>query len=137
MICRCTGTTLLDALSAEAAKVFEKSVRPLDYDFGLKRGREYAVLGLTIRDGLPWLYYFESEEPVSLSVAPAILFSFEGNNYENRLILNAHAAGSHDLDIVPPVLSETEGWFERYVDGDERIVAMVGKELEKIRRCSA
>lgn len=104
---------------------YQDFVRPLDYDFALERGVEYIAIGITERKGTPWLYVVPADGDVELDIVPAALFSFDEAVIPPGMVVRMTTGPHFGLEILPRSLAIIEDWFERYVEGDEDVVATV------------
>jgi hypothetical protein len=130
MLCRCTHSHLVDALGLEGAAAYQNLVRPLDYEFGLSKGREYQIFGLLSRKANAWLYVVESD--ATLLLAPAVLFEVLQPRFPSDMAFRKLADGSSNFEVVPATLLKFEDWFERYANDDAEVCAIVALEIRKL-----
>lgn len=128
----CSHVALSEITGLRAIDEYEKMVRPLDYEFDLVRNAVYLTLGILTRLGTPWLYVASASGDKQLQLVPAVLFAFHWSkvpeNWHVRLV------GQEDIQLLPASLVAIEGWFEKYVNDEAVVVALVEEEIEKFRK---
>lgn len=129
----CRYLTLSEVSSDFDITAYDEFVRPLEYDFGLVRNNDYQVIGVIERKGTPWLYIIPFDGDIELDVVPAVLFSFERAAIPFGMIVRLTSAPQPSLEILPEGLAAVDDWFERYVDGDEGVVAIIESEVRRSR----
>ena len=106
-------------------------VRPLGYEFDLERDAMYLVLGMQTRKGTPWLYAAPPSEDREVQIYPAVLFQFDWATIPPDWQIRMTREG--EIELLPELLAATESWFERYVDGDPRVVEVIEREMKRSR----
>ena len=127
----CRHVALSEIEGLRAVDAYEKMVRPLDYEFDLVINATYLVLGILTRLGTPWLYVVATRGDRDLQLVPAVLFNFDWIRIpENWLI---RLTGKDDIELVPASLARIDNWFEKYVNAEASVVAIVDQEIDRLR----
>jgi hypothetical protein len=112
---------------------YKELVRPLDYDFGLVLGAEYVVIAIIERNGTLWMYVAPIYGDVELFLVPAGLFSFDSSAIPLGMVVRQVNSKRPSLEILPSSLSRINDWFERYVDDDALVRAVINREVDEMR----
>ena len=131
IIVQCRNVALSEIRNLHAIDVYNSLVRPLGYEFALELNAIYAVIGVRTQRGTPWLYATATTGEREVQIVPAALFRFDWQEIPSEWRIRVTNDG--DLDMLPSSLSAIENWFERYVEGDSRIVDLVNRELDRGR----
>ena len=132
----CKHLSIVEAADGDRIDAYRGMFNPIDYDFGLVRGREYLVFGLSFRRGTAWLYVnhaSSADHPPDISLAPAALFSFAIREIPSETVLTIAENGC-DAQIIPAAVASFDRWFERHVEDDSEIVRAVADEIRRLSR---
>ena len=128
---QCRHLTLSEIADLHAIDEYNMMVRPLSYEFDLERDAAYAVIGLRMRRGTPCLYLTAVSGEREVQIVPAVLFGFDWQEIPSDWQVRITPEG--DIDLLPSRLAAIEGWFERYVGVDSRVVEIVNREVDRAR----
>ena len=131
----CKHLSIVEATGSDRIDAYRGMINPMDYEFGLERGREYLVFGMWFRHGAAWLYvnHAPSADPPDISPVPAALFSFTEREIPSEMVLTVSENGC-DAQIIPAAVASFDRWFERYVDDDPEVVRAVADETRRLSR---
>lgn len=104
---------------------YRNDVAPLDYDFYLKAGALYEVLGVTCRSSIPWLYIIRHDENNRIHTLPAVLFDFNWQKVPESWCMRINGPLGENIELLPEKLASIEDWFERYIDEDADILNLL------------
>jgi hypothetical protein len=103
---------------------YNEFVKPIDYDFSLEPSTYYQVIGFVEWKGTPWMYVTPRDRS-ELQIVPAIMFLIETIAIPLGYVVRMTNSSWPCLEILPQKLSEIDNWFERYIDGDEEVLAVI------------
>ena len=132
MRCSCVHLSVVEALGWAKAAKFEGMIHPLDLDIGLERGAAYLVFGVVVRSGVVWLYVFPERGDPELTLVPAVLFKFVDPELQAGMLFRESSEGPDSFELVPEIVASCSNWFERYVNEDEEILALVCQEVQRL-----
>jgi hypothetical protein len=124
----CKHLSIVEATGGDRIDAYRGMINPIDYDFGLVKGREYLVFGMSFRRGTAWLYVTHSADPPDISPVPAALFSFAEREIPSEMMLTVSEDGC-DAEIIPAAVASFDHWFERYVEDDSEVLHAVANEI--------
>lgn len=129
----CKHLSILEATGGDRIDAYRGMINPIDYDFGLEKGGEYLVFGISFRRGVAWLYVTQipSADPRDITLVPAALFSFAVREIPSEMVLAVSENGC-DAEIIPATVASFERWYERYVEEDSEIVRAVADEIRRL-----
>jgi len=128
---QCRHLTLSKIADLNAIDEYNMMVHPLSYEFTLERDAAYAVIGVRMRRGTPWLYLTAVTGEREVQIVPAVLFGFDWQEIPSDWQVRIGPNG--DTDLLPSRLAAIEDWFERYVGMDSRVVDVVNREVDRAR----
>lgn len=111
VICKYTALAAIEA--AQLRGHVRESVHQDEID--LVRGRQYPVLGILFRGGVPWFYICESEEAEYPRPYCAAFFDFHDATIPPGWVLQWDGRFS---SVVPHWWAEVPNFLERLIDGD-------------------
>lgn len=114
---------------------FVEYVHPLEYDFGVRVGTVYSVLGIIGRKSTLWLYVFSTESE-GVRVLPAVLFGFLSTEVSPGMHLRMSKSSTVAFEILPQALVDVDNWFERYIDGEDIVLKIVKSEIQQLKEGS-
>ncbi|MBM0107697.1 hypothetical protein JM946_23380 [Steroidobacter sp. S1-65] len=129
----CKHLSIVEATGGDRLDVYRGIINPIDYDFGLEKGGEYLVFGMSLRHGTTWLYVTQSpwSSPPDIRLVPAALFEFSAREIPPAMVLTVSANGC-DAEIVPAAVASFEHWYERYVEDDAGVVRAVAAAVLRL-----
>jgi len=130
---RCEHLSVAELSPGARRSEYASRVNPIDYDFGLERGVEYVVMGVQLRGAGAWLYIQKPEAHALLSVAPASLFSCDWTSVPRGWSVRVLEGSAGGTELLPTRLARLEGWFERYLEGDAEVAAILADEFREER----
>lgn len=110
----CNITSIAEIEDAWLREHVRESVHQAEID--LVRGRQYHVLGILFRSGVPWFYICESNKSEYPRPYCAAFFELDDASLPSGWILQWDGRSSH---VVPLWWAEVPNFLERLVDGDE------------------
>lgn len=111
---------------------YKDFVSPFSYEFALDRGAEYLMVAIVERKGGAWLYVASADD--GIYIVPAALFSFDDSSILSGMVVRMTCTPQPSLEILPASLSRIDGWFERYVGGDQWVIGVVESEIGALRK---
>jgi hypothetical protein len=132
----CKHLSITEAAGTNGIDTYLGMFHPIDYDFGLVKGREYLVFGMSFRRGTAWLYVnhaASADHPPDISLAPAALFSLAVREIPSEMVLTVSENGC-DVQIIPAAVASIDHWFERYVEDDTEVLRAVAGEIRRLSR---
>lgn len=110
----CNNTAIGAIEDAQLRGHVRESVHQDEIDLVL--GRQYHVLGILFRGGVPWFYICEGEESEYPRPYSAAFFEFDDASLPPGWILQWDGRFSY---VVPLWWAEVPNFLERLIDGDE------------------
>jgi hypothetical protein len=90
----------------------------------------YIVLGCKFWNNTAWLYVVPNDKKDELiDIAPVVLFDFAQELIPSDWIIRSDPDDKKIVEILPRFLADIPNWFERYVDEEEEVIAIVNKEI--------
>jgi hypothetical protein len=125
---KCIASQFSDLANSDRAENYYHS---RDHEFWLNVGEYYFLLGLTTMSNVPYFYVFSKNTPLEVEIQPAVLFDLDWTKIPNDWHIKIHEK-TRSIEIVPKELAETEHWFEKYLDEDEKTLQIVNNLITKM-----
>jgi hypothetical protein len=128
ILVRCLYIALSELSDLKASCEYKKMVSPIDYEFDLDRNTFYQIVGILTRKGTPWLYVVPVNGKKELQIVPAVLFAFNWSEIPKNWFVRI--TESEELEIVPKSLAKIDYWFEKYMDEEIDVIAIIEQDRE-------
>lgn len=128
---KCTQNSLGQITNLKNVSSYKELVNPLEYEFDLEKEKIYAVIGVEMWKGTPWIYVVPHTRQPSdeIQIVPAVFFEFSWQDIPYDWCIKMDKETEDNLEILPKFLASIPHWFEKYVDEDEKVLELIHQEI--------
>ena len=101
-------------------------------EIDIRPSHHYMVYGIVFRDGFPWFYICENDDPDYLRPHFSGFFEIVDPSIPERWLFCEAKHPEHGVALLPEEWATTPDFYERLVDGNARAITIFSKIRQRL-----